>query len=313
MSLLSWVKGRGPSGFGFGSTAAAVTEGLDLTGHTYLVTGSTSGLGLETVRVLALRGARVFATARTREKGERVLSAAGIASPNVTPLACELAEPASVRDCVAEASLRLEERGDKLDGILCNAGIMALPKLELAHGYEKQFFTNHVGHFILVTGLFPQLASEARVVTLSSAAHTFAPKEGIQFDNLKGERGYHAWRAYGQSKLANLLFAKELGQRWVGTGRTANAVHPGVIQSELQRSMSLPARLSMSLAAPVGFKSIPEGAATSCFVATHPSLKNISGEYFADCNTAPSSRLSRDPELAARLWEATERIVAELR
>ncbi len=305
MSLLAWVKGRGPSGFGFGSTATDVTEGLDLTGRTYLVTGSTSGLGLETVRVLSMRGAKVLATARTLEKGKKALASVGVQA-EVLPL--ELAEPRSVRACVAE----IEARGITLDGIICNAGIMAPPKLARAHGYELQFFTNHVGHFMLVTGLFGQLSPTARVVMLSSDAHTFAPKVGIQFDNLTGERGYSPWRAYGQSKLANLLFAKELGRRWVGTGRTANAVHPGVIRSELQRSMSPLARLSMDLAGPIGLKTIQQGAATQCYVATHPSLHNVTAQYFADCNTAPSSRSSRDPELAAKLWEATEQIVERL-
>jgi WW domain-containing oxidoreductase len=149
-------------------------------------------------------------------------------------------------------------------------------------------------------------------VVLSSGAHTFAPPAGIEFDNLDARRDYRPFRAYGQSKLANLLFAKELARRFGNSGKTANAVHPGVINTNLSRSMSAFARASMSLAAPLFFKSIPQGAATQCYVATHPSLEGVSGEYFADCNVARSSRLSRDPELATRLWERSERIVAEL-
>jgi NAD(P)-dependent dehydrogenase (short-subunit alcohol dehydrogenase family) len=305
MSLLALVKGKGASGFGYGSTALQVTEGLSLEGRTFLVTGSTSGLGRETVRVLAKRGARVLATGRSVEKASRATQGLG---HEVVPLACELAEPASVRDCVRQ----IRENGEHLDGIVCNAGIMALPKLTQSHGLELQFLTNHIGHFMLVTGLVDCLSSRARVVMLSSAAHTMAPREGIQFDNLSGARGYNPWRAYGQSKLANLLFSKELARRWVGTGKTANAVHPGVIRSELQRSMPLVARVTMDLAGPLALKSIPEGAATQCFVATHPSLREVSGEYFADCNRAPSNRLSRDPQLAARLWEVSERLVAGL-
>lgn len=305
MSLLGRLKAKGPSGFGYGSTASEVTQGIDLKGRTFLVTGTTSGLGLETVRVLSERGARVLATARSMEKAQRVAASAG---PEVLPLVCELADPASVRACVRA----VRESGEQLDGIICNAGIMALPKLEQAFGTELQFFTNHIGHFMLVTGLFDCLASHARVVMLSSSAHTMAPKEGIQFDNLSGARDYSPWRAYGQSKLANLLFAKELARRWTGTGRTANAVHPGVIRSELQRSMPVVARVAMDLAGPIVLKSIPEGAATQCFVATHPSLRGVSGEYFADCNVSPSTRLSRDPALAARLWEVSERLVERL-
>jgi NAD(P)-dependent dehydrogenase (short-subunit alcohol dehydrogenase family) len=305
MSIAALFKGKGPSGFGYGSTAMQVTHGLDLSGRTLLVTGCNSGLGLETVRVLLLRGARVLATARSLDKARDAISALG---PNALPLACELAEPASVRACVES----VKRSGEQLDGIICNAGIMALPKLQQAHGYELQFLTNHIGHFMLVTGLFGVLSSQARVVMLSSGAHTLAPKAGVEFDNLSGARAYDPWRAYGQSKLCNLLFAKELAQRWVGTGKTANAVHPGVIRTNLGRSMSPLLRLGWSAMAPLAFKSIPEGAATQCYVATHPQLAQVSGEYFADCNVARSSRLSRNTELAARLWEESERISAAL-
>jgi WW domain-containing oxidoreductase len=255
--------------------------------------------------VLSARGARVLATARSQEKAR---SSGGRCGPNVVPLACELTEPASVRACVE--AVRAE--APVLDVILCNAGVMALPKLELVHGYEKQFFTNHLGHFMLVTGLLGQLSENARVVVLSSGAHAWAPPEGIQFDNLDGRRGYVPFRAYGQSKLANLLFAKELARRFAGTQKTANAVHPGVIRTELGRSMHPVARAGMRILAPVAFKTIPQGAATQCYVATHPSLAQVSGEYFANCNVARSSRLSRSPELAARLWAESERIVAAL-
>lgn len=305
-STLQKLAGRpGPSGFGYRSTAEEVTAGIDLRGRTVLVTGCASGLGLETVRVLALRGARVLAAARTEDKAREATRAFG---PNVVPVACDLSEPASVQACVA----KLAGAGETLDALICNAGIMALPERELLYGYEKQFFTNHIGHFMLVTGLLDRLSARARVVVLSSGAHTLAPPEGIEFDNLDAHTGYRPFRAYGQSKLANLLFAKELARRFGHSGKTANAVHPGVINTNLQRSMSAFARATMGLAAPLFFKSIPQGAATQCYVATHPGLEGVSGEYFADCNVARSSRLSRDPELAARLWERSERIVAEL-
>jgi len=239
-----------------------------------------------------------------------VVSSLGRMPGVVVPLECELSDPTSVRACV----LAVKGDGAKLDGIVANAGVMALPTLELVHGYERQFFTNHIGHFLLVTELLAELADKARVVMLSSAAHTMAPKAGIEFDNLAGQRSYSPWSAYGQSKLANLLFAKHLAKRLASEGRgvTANAVHPGVIMSGLQRSMPAVQRLSMAIAAPVAFKSIPEGAATQVYVATRPELDGVSGEYFADCNIAQPNAHGRDAALAERLWQESERIVAQL-
>lgn len=305
MSLVGAIKGKGPSGFGYGSTAEEVTHGLDLTGKNVLVTGSNSGLGLETVRVLAKRGARVFAAARSEDKARSACAAFG---EGIVPLACELSAPASVRAC-AEA---VKRDGAELDALICNAGIMALPELEQVQGYEKQFFTNHVGHFILVTSLLDRLAPAGRVVVVASSAHRRAPAEGVQLDNLSGERGYSPWTAYGQSKLANILFARELARRLSGTDKTANALHPGVIATNLTRHMSAVTRAAWSVGAPIAAKSIPEGAATQCYVATRPELAGVSGEYFADCNLAPSSKKARDMELARRLWEESERIAARV-
>jgi WW domain-containing oxidoreductase len=304
MSLIAMFKGKGPSGYGYGSTAEVVTQGLALKGKNFLVTGSNSGLGLETVRVLAQRGGRVFAAARTQEKA----AAAAQGVPGViVPVACELSEPASVRGCIAF----MKEQGVKLDAIIANAGIMALPELKQAFGYELQFFTNHIGHFLLITGLLEQLAEKARVVILSSDAHKAAPKVGIEFDNLSGERHYSPWQAYGQSKLANLLCAKALAKRLAGSGKTANAVHPGVINTNLSRSMGA-ARLGLAIAEPLFLKSAAQGAATQCYVATRPELDGVSGEYFADCNIRKSSPISYDAALAEKLWQESERIVQKL-
>jgi NAD(P)-dependent dehydrogenase (short-subunit alcohol dehydrogenase family) len=304
VSVYSWLSGRGPSGFGYGSTAEQVTEGLKLEGKTFLVTGCSSGIGRETARVLALRGARVIGTARTIEKAEHACVAFVGAT---TPLACELSDPNSVRAC-AESVKRL---GLELSGIVGNAGIMALPRLERAHGYELQFFTNHVGHFLLVTGLLGALSSTARVVMVSSSMHRRAPAVGIDFDNLRGERSYDNWQAYGRSKFANVLFAKQLARRFGGTGRTANAVHPGVIRTELQRHMPGFASAAMSAIAPLAFKTVEQGAATQVYVATRPELASSSGQYFADCNVAQARPDTDDVRLAEQLWEVSERIAAE--
>jgi NAD(P)-dependent dehydrogenase (short-subunit alcohol dehydrogenase family) len=305
MSLYQHFKPNGPSGFGYGSTAAQVTEGLSLEGKTILVTGCNSGLGQEALRVLALRGARVIGTARTLEKAK---GGCGAVAGKTVPVACELSDPASVRAAV-EA---VKATGHRLDAIICNAGIMALPKLEQAHGLELQLFTNHVGHFMLVTGLLDRLADDGRVVVLSSGAHQMAPKGGIQFENLSGEKGYTPWGNYGQSKFANLLFAKELARRFAGTRKTANAVHPGVIQTNLGRHMNPIAAFAFGVAGPLVMKNVPQGAATEVYVAVHPAAAKISGAYFADCNVARPRADAEDPALAARLWKVTEEIVAGL-
>jgi WW domain-containing oxidoreductase len=306
MSLYASLAGKGPSGFGYGSTAEDVTAGLDLRGRRYLVTGANSGIGAETVRVLALRGATVLCGARTEARAAEACARLGAAA---VPVACELSEPDSVRACVAA----VRASGAPLDGIVCNAGIMALPKLVQKHGYELQFFTNHIGHFLLVTGLLDQLGPAGRVVMLSSAAHKNAPGAGIELDNLSGERGYAPWRAYGQSKLANLLFARSLARRLGGTGRTANAVHPGVIATNLTRHMNPLMQGVWAASAPLFLKSVPQGAATQVWAAVHPDAAALRGEYLADCNVARASARGRDDVLAERLWEASERIVAELR
>jgi WW domain-containing oxidoreductase len=298
-------KGKGPSGFGYGSTAEDVTAGLDLSGRTVLLTGCNSGIGKETLRVLAMRGAHVIAAARTLDKAR---AACDSVEGKTTPVACELSEPASVRACAAEVIAL----GKPLDAIICNAGIMALPKLQQKHGYELQFFTNHIGHFILVTSLLDTLSDKGRVVMVSSDAHNGAPREGIQLDNLSGERGYGPWTAYGQSKLANLLFAKQLAKRLAGTGKTANSLHPGVIHTNLARSMNPIAQGALAIAAPLVLKSAAEGAATQCYLAVHPNVEGVSGKYFADCNVSKSSARGRDDTLAEKLWEVSEKIAAEV-
>jgi WW domain-containing oxidoreductase len=305
MSILSVFSRNGPTGFGYSSTAEDVTAGLWLGGKSILVTGCNSGLGLETMRVLAQRGAHVIGTSRTKAKADEAARKVGGAT---TTFACELADPQSVRACVAA----IREGGYRLDAMVANAGIMALPKLETAHGYELQFFTNHIGHFMLVTGLLGSLAPDGRVVALSSAAHQAAPAGGIAFDNLDGKKGYSPWTSYGQSKMANLLFAKELARRLKGGKQTAFAVHPGVIRTSLSRNMSPVVQGLFNSVGGLFTKTIPEGAATETFCAVNPAAIPFNGEYLADCNVAKCRAEGNDPVLAKKLWDRSEAIVADL-
>ena len=294
------------SAFGKKSTAEQVTAGIDLRGKTALITGVNSGLGLETMRVLTLRGAHVLGTARTMDKAK---AACASVEGKATPLACELTDFDNIVACTNE----VRAMGMPIDMLICNAGIMALPECEQVNGLEKQFATNHLGHFILVHRLLDQVkaAPKGRIVMLSSSGHTMAPEDGIQFDNLSGEVGYKPWAAYGQSKLANLLMAKELAHRFEGTSVTANAVHPGVINTNLGRHFSKPMLFLSSLVGWLFMKSIPQGAATTCYVATSPDLDGVSGVYFADCNPEETSAHGQDMAMAAKLWSVSEDLAAQ--
>ena len=252
-----------------------------------------------------MRGAHVIGTARTKAKAEE---AARSVPGKATGLECELADPRSVRACVAA----IQEADYRFDAIIANAGIMAPPSLEKAFAYESQFFTNHIGHFLLVTSLLDRLAPDGRVVILSSSAHQMAPKGGVVFDNLDGSKGYKPWAFYGQSKMANLLFAKELSRRFKPGARTAYAVHPGVIRTNLSRNMGGLTRAAFNTLGGLFTKSIPEGAASEVFCAVNPRALALDGQFVADSNAAKCRAEGDDAALARRLWEVSEAIVARL-
>ena len=291
------------SPFGVSSTAEEVTAGMDLSGLNIVITGCNSGLGLETMRVLASRGAHVIGTARTAEKAE---TACASIEGKTTPMVLELGDYESIHACTdAINSLDLP-----LNVLMCNAGIMALPELRLINGLEAQFAVNHIGHFLFTTNLLEAVkrADNARIVMLSSCAHFGAPEAGIEFDNLDGAKSYAPWTAYGQSKLANGLFAAELSRRLASDGVTANSLHPGVIKTNLARH--LPPRQDDRTDEDIYDKNVPQGAATQAYVAVHPIPAAISGQYFADCNPALASKHMYDVELAGRLWDVSEDIVS---
>jgi NAD(P)-dependent dehydrogenase (short-subunit alcohol dehydrogenase family) len=305
MSIVAALKGKGANGLGYGTTAEEATAGCDLTGKTVLVTGCNSGLGLETIRALALRGARVLATARTVEKARD--ACAGLKG-DFLPLACELSDPASVRACVAA----VKSGAAPLDAIIGNAGVMAIPKPQEKFGWELHLFTNHIGHFILITGLVDRLAPTGRVVVVASNAHRRAPAAGIEFDNLSGERGYEPMKAYGASKLANILFTRELARRFGNGTQTANTLHPGVISTGITRTIPAVAQLAMKMASPLILKTPAQGAATQCYLATSPAVAKVTGAYYADCNPSETTPIARDMTLAARLWQESEALVARI-
>jgi NAD(P)-dependent dehydrogenase (short-subunit alcohol dehydrogenase family) len=284
--------------FGISSTAEEVTEGLDLSGKVALITGCNSGLGLETMRVLALRGAHVIGAARTLEKAERACASI---DGRCTPLVVELSDFDSVR----AGAQAVRDMNLPVDMLICNAGIMALPELQRVNGLEKQFVVNHLGHFVLTNELLDSVkrARRGRIVIVSSCAHNSAPEVGIDFDNLDGSRSYAPWTAYGRSKLANGLYAAELARRLEGTGVTANSLHPGVIKTNLGRH--LPSRPSSD---DIYDKDIPQGAATQCYVAANPIPADISGQYFADSNPALANSLMYDESLARKLWTVSEEL-----
>lgn len=285
------------------ATAEEVTAGLDLSGKTVAVTGVNSGLGHETMRVLAERGAHVIGAARTLDKAREACESV---DGDTTPVACELSEMDSVLECART----INALDVPLDVLICNAGIMAPARLSVKNGLESQFLTNHMGHFLLTYLLQDALkeAPEGRIVMLSSLAHALAGRRAIDYDNLDGSRGYRPWQFYGQSKLANLLAARAFNERLRGSSVTANAVHPGVISTNLSRDVGglsgwlLRNPAVSALSARLLNKSVAEGASTQCFVATHPSLKGVGGRYFADNAEARPLIRGKPRELAERLW-----------
>ncbi len=291
--------------FGAGSTALEVTEGLDLTGRTMLVTGVTSGVGLETMRVLALRGAHVIGTGRSLS---RARAACASVQGRTTPLALELTDYPSV----VAAAETVKALGVPLDALVCNAGVMALRRLEQVAGIERQFATNHLGHFLLVHRLLAALraAPQGRVVVVSSGVLSWSDPAGIEWDNLSGERDYDPNRAYGQSKLANALFALELSRRFAGSAATANALHPGYVDTKLFRHYPWSLRGFHNLLPGSGKITVPQGAATSCYVATAPTLAGVSGRFFQECNPVVPDARARDAAAAARLWDVSEGLLA---
>jgi NAD(P)-dependent dehydrogenase (short-subunit alcohol dehydrogenase family) len=298
------------------NTAADVVEGIDLTGRRIIVTGASSGIGVETVRALAAAGAEVTLAVRDVDAGHRV-AADVTATTGGSALAVARLD---LSDLDSVAAFTRAWTGP-LHVLINNAGIMATPELRTPQGWELQFATNHLGHFALALGLHDALAAadDARVVSVSSRAHVRSP---VVFDDLHfRERAYDPWTAYSQSKTANVLFAVEATRRWAADGITVNAVMPGGIRTGLQRHQTEEELAAVIAAAGEDFvfKTPEQGASTSVLVATSPLLKGNGGHYFEDNNEAlPHTPPGRDgvaahaldPDAAVTLWEVSADLIA---
>ncbi len=293
------------SEFGRRSTADDVTVGLDLSGKTALVTGCNSGIGYETMRTLARRGAHVLGTARTLERGREACDSV---EGRATPLLLELTDFGTAVRCAEQ----VRAMGTPLDMLICNAGAM-FDELWQVNRIEAHFVVNHLGHFVLVNHLLDLVvaAPQGRIVIVGSRAHENAPDDGIRFDDLSGESWFRSQRAYGHSKLANGLHSLELARRLRGTSAISNAVHPGIVSTNILRNLPAWQEAAFRVVGYFFLKSPAQGAATTCYVATSPDLQRVSGCYFADCNPQTPSADMRDPEMAARLWEVSEELTRD--
>lgn len=311
------------SPFGHGTQALEVVQGIDLSGKTAIVTGASSGLGVETARALAAAGARVILPVRSRAKGEAaaadIRATTGNAKIEVADM--DLADWASVR-AFADGFVK---SGAPLHLLINNAGIMATPERRIMGPIESQFGTNHLSHMLLACRLAPALKPGARVVALSSLGHRRTP---VLFDDPNFEKTpYEKWTAYGQSKTANALFAVEMNRRLEPKGINVYAVHPGGIMTGLQRDMSAAEIKAFGWVdddgkVREGFKTAAGGAATALWCATSPLLKAGGGVYCEDCNIAEVKPdgdqgftgvrpWAIDQDAAKRLWAMSEKLLGE--
>jgi NAD(P)-dependent dehydrogenase (short-subunit alcohol dehydrogenase family) len=308
--------------FGAETTADEVLEGVNLSGKRVLVTGVSAGLGVETARSLVAYGATVIGTARDLNKAQKALAEAG--NTKVDLVEADLASLSSVRKAASD----LLARAKPFDVIIANAGVMACPQGKTQDGFETQFGTNHLGHFVFINRLLPLLKQGARIVNLSSAGHQISD---VDLEDPNFERTpYQAFTAYGRSKTANILYAVALDNRLKGRGVRATAIHPGGIQTELGRHLTpelieqMMARINKGAtgqAPAFRFKTVPQGSATSVWSGCVASADAVGGHYCEDChvcavNDDTTSRVgvrsyALDLNRANALWRKSEEMVGE--
>ena len=269
-------------------------------GKTVLVTGGTNGLGLVTARELARMGAQVTILSRNAEKCAAVAEAIKAETGNpVEFIAADLSTLAGIRQSAAT----FKQRHTHLHVLVNDAGAMFTRRIVTADGYEMTFALNHLNYFLLTNLLLDILkaSAPARIVNVSSGAHVRA---SLDFDNLQGEKHFAAMQAYGQSKLANVLFTYELARRLEGTGVTVNALHPGFIATGFARNNGAFFNFGMKLIGPF-IRKPDQGAQTSIYLASSPEVEGLSGKYFINCKAVDSSPRSHDQGLAKKLWQVS--------
>jgi NAD(P)-dependent dehydrogenase (short-subunit alcohol dehydrogenase family) len=271
-------------------------------GEVCVVTGATSGIGKATATALARLGAQVVLVGRDRGRGEA--TAAEVAAAGASPPRLEIADLA----CMAQVRALAGRLGalERIDVLVNNAGLMAGQRRVTADGFDEVFAVNHLAPFLLTSLLLGQLtaAAPARVITVTSGAHTGAH---LDLDDPQLERGWDGWRAYANSKLANILFTRELARRLEGTGVTANCAHPGVVRTRFGREARLPMRAAVTLGRP--FMLSPQrGASTIVYLATSPEVAGASGGYYVKRQRREPSAAARDDATAQRLWQLSEEL-----
>jgi len=302
------------NGFAWHTTAEQALRDISLQGKTVIITGANSGIGKESARVLAKAGAFVIMACRSLDRGQAAVKEIqeSVHNAQIRVLQLDIGSLNSIRQFASE----FDQLHRSLDILLLNAGVMATPYSKTVDGFEIQFGTNHLGHFYLthlLMGKLTEAAPNARVVCVSSAAHR---SQAVDFNDLGAEKMYPVyfgtWKAYGQSKSANALFAVELNRRMRENNiGLAVSLHPGGFASELQRHASGIETVIFDWSLYYLGKTIPQGAATSVYCCTAPEIQeqNLGGKYFSDCNEAVPQPYASDPEIAKRLWTVSEQLL----